>query len=111
MRNYMPSDHRALRFKAGDPVFAFSDPRRAGAHVELAVVNQAAAARKPDSLDFAETASLPIAGCIPPRAASGHVPLFADHYGLSAIPSGAPMTSPYAGWSRTHYERCLDHYG
>ena len=53
----------AKRFKPGDPVFAFSDPRRAGAHAELAVVNQAAAARKPNSLDFAETASLPIAGC------------------------------------------------
>ena len=62
----------AKRFKAGDPVFAFSDLRCAGAHAELAVVNQAAAARKPHSLDFAETASLPIAGCIPPRAASGH---------------------------------------
>ena len=21
------------------------------------------------------------------------------------------MTSPYAGWSRTQYERCLGHYG
>ena len=53
----------AKRFKLGDPVFAFSDPKRGGAYAELAVVNQAVAARKPDSLDFAETASLPIAGC------------------------------------------------
>ena len=47
----------------GAPVFAFSDPRRGGAYAELAVVNQAMAARKPDSLDFIEAASLPIAGC------------------------------------------------
>jgi NADPH:quinone reductase-like Zn-dependent oxidoreductase len=53
----------AKRFKSGDSVFAFSDPRCGGAYAELAVVNQGAAARKPDSLDFAETASLPIAGC------------------------------------------------
>ena len=44
-------------------MFAFSDPKRGGAYAELAAVNQAVAARKPDSLDFAETVSLPIAGC------------------------------------------------
>ncbi len=54
---------RANKFKAGEPIFAFSDPRRGGGYAELAVVKQAAAARKPDSLDFAEAASLPVAGC------------------------------------------------
>jgi NADPH:quinone reductase-like Zn-dependent oxidoreductase len=53
----------AETFPMGAPVFAFSDPRRGGAYAELAVVNQAMAARKPDSLDFIEAASLPIAGC------------------------------------------------
>ncbi len=53
----------ADRFKAGEPVVAFSDPRRGGGYAEFAVVNQAATARKPDSLDFAEAASLPVAGC------------------------------------------------
>ena len=53
----------AKKFKEGDPVFASIDPRRGGGYAEFAVVNQAAAARKPVSLDFAETASLPIAGC------------------------------------------------
>jgi NADPH:quinone reductase-like Zn-dependent oxidoreductase len=53
----------AKRFKAGDHIFASIDPRRGGGYAEFAVVNQAAAAQKPDSLDFAEAASLPIAGC------------------------------------------------
>jgi NADPH:quinone reductase-like Zn-dependent oxidoreductase len=53
----------AKSFKAGDAVFGFSDPRRGGAYAELAVVSEAAAARKPESLDFAGVASLPIAGC------------------------------------------------
>ncbi|MGJ0392652.1 MAG: NAD(P)-dependent alcohol dehydrogenase [Methylocystis sp.] len=54
---------RANKFKAGDPVFAFSDSRRGGGYAGLGVINQAAAARKPDSLDYAEAASLPVAGC------------------------------------------------
>jgi NADPH:quinone reductase-like Zn-dependent oxidoreductase len=54
---------RVHRFKAGDPVVAFSDPRRGGAYAELAIANQAAAARKPDTLDYIEAASLPVAGC------------------------------------------------
>jgi NADPH:quinone reductase-like Zn-dependent oxidoreductase len=53
----------ARRFKAGDLVFGFSDPRRGGGYAELAVVKQAMAASKPESLDCAEAASLPIAGC------------------------------------------------
>lgn len=53
----------ATKFKAGDPVFGFSDPRRGGGYAELAVVKQATAALKPESLDYAEAASLPIAGC------------------------------------------------
>ncbi len=53
----------AKRFKPGDRVFGFCNPRRGGAYAELAVVKQTAAARKPDSLDFPEAASLPLAGC------------------------------------------------
>jgi hypothetical protein len=41
----------------------------------------------------------------------GHGLPFADHFGLSAIPSGAAITLPCEGWSRTQYERCLGHYG
>ncbi len=42
---------------------AYSDPRRGGGYAELVAVNQAAAASKPASLDYAEAASLPVAGC------------------------------------------------
>lgn len=53
----------AKGFGAGDKIVAYSDPRRGGGYAELAVVNRAMAARKPESMDFAEAASLPIAGC------------------------------------------------
>jgi NADPH:quinone reductase-like Zn-dependent oxidoreductase len=52
----------ATRFKAGNPVVAFIDPARGGGYAELAVTNESAAARKPESLSFIEAASLPIAG-------------------------------------------------
>ena len=57
------SGRLATKFKAGDAVFGFSDPRRGGGYAELAVVKQATAASKPESLDYAEAASLPVAGC------------------------------------------------
>jgi NADPH:quinone reductase-like Zn-dependent oxidoreductase len=53
----------AKKFKPGDIVFGSLDPRRGGAFAERAALSVSAAARKPDSLDFAEAASLPIAGC------------------------------------------------
>jgi len=51
------------RFKAGDAVVAFVDLGRGGGYAELAVVKESAAAIKPQSLSFAEAASLPIAAC------------------------------------------------
>ncbi|MFI5458124.1 MAG: NAD(P)-dependent alcohol dehydrogenase [Isosphaerales bacterium] len=53
----------ARRFKPGDAVFAFVDMARGGGYAELAVVKEAAAALKPQSLSFTEAASLPIAAC------------------------------------------------
>lgn len=53
----------AKKFRTGDAVFTSVDPGRGGGYAELAVARQTATARKPGSLDFAEAASLPIAGC------------------------------------------------
>jgi NADPH:quinone reductase-like Zn-dependent oxidoreductase len=54
---------QASRFKPGDSVVAFIDPKHGGAYAELAVAKERAAALKPKSLSFAEAASLPVAGC------------------------------------------------
>lgn len=54
---------RVSRFKTGDAVVAFSDPRRGGGYAELAVAKESAVSLKPASLSFAEAASLPIAAC------------------------------------------------
>jgi NADPH:quinone reductase-like Zn-dependent oxidoreductase len=51
----------ASRFKPGDPVVAFADLKKGGGYAELAVVNESAAALKPQSLSFSEAAALPIA--------------------------------------------------
>ncbi len=51
------------RFKPGDAIVAFVDPRRGGGYAELAVVKESAAASKAPSLSFTEAASLPIAAC------------------------------------------------
>ncbi len=50
------------RFQPGDAVVAFVDMKRGGGYAERAVVKESAAALKPQSLSFAEAASLPIAG-------------------------------------------------
>ena len=51
------------RFKPGENVVAFVDPKLGGGYGELALVKETAAATKPESLSFAEAACLPIAGC------------------------------------------------
>jgi NADPH:quinone reductase-like Zn-dependent oxidoreductase len=53
---------KVTRFKPGDAVFALATMKRGGAYAEFAVVNETAAAKKPESLSFVEAASLPIAG-------------------------------------------------
>lgn len=54
---------RAGGFKPGDAVVASIGPKRGGGYAELAVAKAAAIAPKPQSLSFAEAASLPIAAC------------------------------------------------
>ena len=51
------------RFKPGENVVAFVDPKLGGGYGELALVKETAAATKPESLSFTEAACLPIAGC------------------------------------------------
>jgi NADPH:quinone reductase-like Zn-dependent oxidoreductase len=51
----------ASRFKPGDPVVGFVDLQKGGGYAELAVVKESAAAMKPHSLSFPESAALPIA--------------------------------------------------
>jgi NADPH:quinone reductase-like Zn-dependent oxidoreductase len=51
------------RFRPGDHVIAFTDPRRGGGYAELAVAKESATSLKPQSLSFAAAASLPVAGC------------------------------------------------
>lgn len=48
--------------KPGDEVYAVSDPLRWGAHAEEVAVDVSTVSRKPDSLNFVQAASLPLAG-------------------------------------------------
>lgn len=54
---------RVSGFEPGDAVVAFVDARRGGGYAELAATRANATALKPQSLSFAEAASLPVAGC------------------------------------------------
>ena len=60
------------RFKPGDAVVAFVDPKRGGGYAESAVVKESAAAARAASLSFAEAACLPIAGCTALQALRDH---------------------------------------
>lgn len=60
------------RFRAGDPVVAFVDLKRGGGYAERVVVKESATARKPESLDFIEASTLPIAGCTALQALRDH---------------------------------------
>src|SRR5688572_14268323 len=48
------------RFQAGDAIYARLDKHRIGAFAEYALVSEGAAAAKPENLDWAQAASLPL---------------------------------------------------
>jgi NADPH:quinone reductase-like Zn-dependent oxidoreductase len=48
-------------FEPGDPVYAMLDSRHGGGYAEYAVVGEAAAAPKPEALDWEEAAAVPVA--------------------------------------------------
>ena len=50
-----------IGFSTGDPVFAFADIRRDGAYAEYAIIAAEALCPKPESVDFTEAASIPLA--------------------------------------------------
>lgn len=53
----------ASRFRVGDPVFAMLDPRSGrGSYAEQTLVDESAAAIKPDAMTFEQAAAIPCAG-------------------------------------------------
>ena len=53
---------KVTRFKVGDAVYARLDKGRIGAFAEFAVVRESSSAKKPQSLDYEQAASLPLVG-------------------------------------------------
>ena len=50
------------RFQIGEPIFARLDKLHIGAFADFAIVREADAARKPEALDFVQSASIPLVG-------------------------------------------------
>ncbi len=108
------------RFRPGDAVVAFVDLKRGGGYASRAVVNESAAATKPNSLSFAQAACLPIAGCTALQALRDHGRLLegdsalitggaggVGHFGVQvAAAMGATVTST-CGPSNVEFVRSL----